>query len=117
MKKRLEKLEVMLSPELKQLWRQKTEALGTDMSKPIRKFIESDDNIVVLGDGQEIVIELYKINAKLENLLALKTVSAVDAKALRDAMNKVAAAFCTLTDSLTDLSEEDDEEEAENVDT
>lgn len=116
MKKQYEKIEVLVSPELKQLWKQKTEALGTDMSKPIRKYIESDDSIVVLGDGQEILIELYRINAKLENLLALKTVTAVDAKALRDAMSKVAAAFCTLTDSLTDLSEED-EEDPDDVDT
>lgn len=113
--RRNEKIEVKLSPEEKHLLEEKAKSVGVTKSTLIRQLLQTDDRIIVLGSGQEIVSVLYQINAKLEGCLAMKTLAAPEAASLREAIRKIAAAFCTLADGLTDLSEDDDGEGSENV--
>ena len=109
------KIEVKLTILEKELLEAKAKAAGTNKSALIRTLLESDDKIVVLGNGQEILTELYQIRTKLEACLALKTLSVLDAAALRDGMSKIAALLCTIADSLSDFND-DEGEEADDVD-
>jgi len=113
--KRTEKHEIRLTVLEKELLEAKAKAAGTNKSALIRALLESDDKIVVLGSGQEILSELYQIRTRLEACLALKTLSVVDAAALRDGMSKIAALLCTIAESLSDFND-DEGEEADDVD-
>lgn len=115
--KRTEKVEVRLTPEEKLNLEQKSKAVGVSQSVLIRSLLQSDHRIVVLGDGQNILDYLYQIHTTLEKCLALKSLSLMDASSLRNQMIKITVALCTISDYLSELSEdeeEDDDVSAEN---
>lgn len=113
--KRTEKVEVRLTPEEKLNLEQKAKAVGVSQSVLIRSLLQSDHRIVVLGDGQNILANLYKIHEALEKCLAFKSLTLMDASSLRNQMIKITAALCSISDYLSELSE--DEEDNEDVDT
>lgn len=57
---------------------------------------------------------LYEINAKLDECLAMKTLTTMDASSLRQGMTKIAALFCMIADNLSDLSEDEEDDDNDN---
>ena len=112
--KRDEKIEFKVTLAEHQKVKDDAKAIGTTVSALMRRLITSDDRIVVLGDGQEILTVLYEINAKLDECLAMKTLTVMDASSLRQGMTKIAALFCTIADNLSDLSEDEEENDNDN---
>lgn len=112
--KRTEKVEVRLTPGEKLNLEQKSKVVSVSQSVLIRSLLQSDHRIVVLGDGQNILDNLYQIHTTLEKCLALKTLTLMDASSLRNQMAKITAVLCTISDYLSELSE--DEEDSEDVD-
>lgn len=112
--KRDEKIECKVTHLEKEMAAEKAKDIGTTVSALMRRLISSDDRIVVLGDGQEILTVLYEINAKLDECLAMKTLTTMDASSLRQGMTKIAALFCMIADNLSDLSEDEEEDDNDN---
>lgn len=114
MKKYNDKIEVNISSELKQLWKEKTQKLGLDMSRPIRQFIETDESIIVLGNGEEIVSTLYAIHAKLQECLKQQSIDAATVTTLKSQMEKVGCSLQAIRDHLTNFGKNGEDDDIVN---
>ena len=112
--KRNEKVEVKLTSEEKDALTAKAEAAGTTKSTLIRKLIADDERIIVMGDSQQILTEVYRLHNLLEQCLEFKTFDAAMAVQVRDAMHKIGVGLCEAARAVTDLT--DDEDGDEDVD-
>lgn len=111
---RNEKVEVKLTSEEKAALAAKAETAGTTKSALIRSLIADDNRIVVLGDSQQILTAVYRLNDLLEQCLEIKTFDAAMAVQVRDAMHKIGVGLCEAARVVTELT--DDEDGDENVD-
>ena len=112
--KRTEKVEVKLTLEEKDSLAAKAKALGTTQSALIRRLIADDDRIIVLGDSQQILTEVYRLHDLLEQSLAVRTFDAAMAMQVRDALHHIGVGLCEVARAVTDLT--DDEDGDEDVD-
>ena len=114
--KRTEKIEVKLTLEEKESLAVKAKALCTTQSALIRRLIADDDRIITLGDSQQILIAIYRLHDLLEQCLAIRTFDAATAVQVRDAMHQIGVGLCEAAHAVTDLGDEEVDEDDDSED-
>lgn len=105
-----EYLRCRVTADEKKKFTKKAEALGATASGLARALLLSDEKLIVLNGGSEIVSLLYALNTKLETAKLAGNLSAEDMTDFRKDLGKVAALLCDIAQYAADLSSEDEEE-------
>ena len=102
---------VRVPAEEDELFNQRAKTAGISKSELARKLLFTDDRVIVMEGGTEIASRLYQLNSKLETYRTYDKISVQDLDEIRKDLARIAANLCDIAQHLTDLLEEEDDDE------
>ncbi len=85
--------------------------VGISKSSLARKLLFTDSRVIVMEGGTEIAARLYQLNSKLDTYRTYDKISVQDLDEIRKELAHIAASLCDIAQHLTDLTEEEDDDE------
>lgn len=82
----------------------KAAEIGANSSELARAMLFSDDKLIVLSGGSEIVSQLYRLNTQLESACKAGRLSAETLVDIKREIGKMASALCDIAQHTADLS-------------
>ncbi len=104
-------LSLRLTEAEDEMLNQLTEISKINRSSLVRQILFSEDKVVLLTGGSEIAAQLYQLNSKFDVLCQQEKISVQETEGIRKDLAHIAALLCDIVRQLSDLYDEDDENE------
>lgn len=103
-------VKVRLCPDEKDLLKKSAEEVGLSMNDYIRSIIFSDKKLILLTEGSEIAKLLFLIRTDLEHFRKCKSFPQEAVKSLIDSLNDVSTSLFALSEKLSDIHPDEEED-------